>query len=578
MKTRCFLFIMCFLFCAAAGPASAVTGTDWSAGTLQAGFTARSEHTSVAFNERMWIIGGTNGLTLRNDTWSSADGVTWTLVNGSAGFPARSDATSVVFNNRMWVIGGSDSAGAMNDTWSSLDGNVWTLANASAKFPARSMHTSAVFNDRLWVIGGWTTAVTNDTWSSSDGNIWTQANASAEFPARDRHATVTFDNSLWTVGGYDGAYWNDSWKSADGNIWTRVNASAEFPARSDHTTTLFDSRLWLIGGQNLGGMRNDTWYSTNGNTWTLANASPAFPARNAHTAVVLGNRMWLLGGADASVYFNDTWYTDATPAPVPAPQPNPDSDSRNTPVQSSVKKVTSAGQPVTFIFGNALSGTNPVRIESVTVIPAPSFSGEILCLVKDASRNNQAVPAGHNVAGLAEIDLVWIRDDAIREGTVTFSVDRTWLEGQKVTPADIVLLRSSGGTWQELRTSFDRGTSGRYYFSAALPGFSLFAVAAKPLNQTLREVTPSPSPTGVGLPAAAIAPVASPSQAPNPAMTRPGFSPTATAVPAPAGQVTDGGRVIDLIFVLVIGILLGITMYLVRRWWIRRQNPALFRK
>ena len=577
MKTpRLFLLSLIF-FCMAAGPASAVTGTDWFLGNQDAGFQARADHTSVVFNDRMWIIGGTNSATIRNDTWSSADGVMWTLVNGSAEFPKRTDAASVVFNNRIWIIGGSSGADSLNDTWSSPDGKIWTLTNASAEFPARSLHTATVYDNKMWVIGGWTSEFKNDTWSSSDGNIWTRTNASVEFPARSRHTTVVFDNFLWTIGGYDGTYLNDTWKSSDGDVWTVINAAPAFPGRSDHTTTVFNGNMWVTGGQDLSEKRNDTWYSSNGNIWTLANASPAFPARYSHTSVVLGNRMWVLGGSDAAGnYLNDTWYTEGPP--VPTPPPSTDSDSGGTTVQSSVKEILHAGEPVTFTFGKVLSPSNPVRIESVTVIPAPSVTGEILCLVKDASRDSHPMPAGLNVAGLAEIDLVWIREDAIREGTVSFSIDRNWLEGNKITPASIVMLRFADGKWNELSTTFNREDQGRDYFTVSLPGFSVFAIAAKSPNQTLSQsnLTSTASPTlfpmttGTPAPRVTIVTYVAP--------TPPQPSPTTMPLPAPESQVSGKGISVDLILVTIAVILMAIIAFLVRRWWIHRQNPALFRK
>ena len=46
-----------------------------------------------------------------------ADGVIWTQATGSAQFPARYSHTSVVFNDKMWIIGGAMSIGDLNDVW-----------------------------------------------------------------------------------------------------------------------------------------------------------------------------------------------------------------------------------------------------------------------------------------------------------------------------------------------------------------------------------------------------------------------------------------------------------------------------
>jgi N-acetylneuraminic acid mutarotase len=55
-----------------------------------------------------------------NDAWYSADGKTWTQATAAAAFPARASHSSVVFNNEMWVIGGENkSANPLDDVWES---------------------------------------------------------------------------------------------------------------------------------------------------------------------------------------------------------------------------------------------------------------------------------------------------------------------------------------------------------------------------------------------------------------------------------------------------------------------------
>ena len=50
-----------------------------------------------------------------NDVWSSPDGANWTEVTASPGWNARVSPGVVSFNNRMWVMGGSDDSGDYND-------------------------------------------------------------------------------------------------------------------------------------------------------------------------------------------------------------------------------------------------------------------------------------------------------------------------------------------------------------------------------------------------------------------------------------------------------------------------------
>jgi hypothetical protein len=111
----------------------------------------------------MWVIGGNNSTGDKNDVWYSSDGVNWTRATDNAGWTARGDHTSVVFDNKMWVIGGWDNK-AKNDVWYSSDGVNWIRATAAAGWSARASHTSVVFDNKMWVIGGWDTASVNDVW------------------------------------------------------------------------------------------------------------------------------------------------------------------------------------------------------------------------------------------------------------------------------------------------------------------------------------------------------------------------------------------------------------------------------
>ena len=138
-------------------------GDQWFEATDSAGWTARSSHTSVVFDNKMWVIGGYDGTNRLKDVWYSSDGTSWTRATSSAGWTARYGHTSVVFDNKMWVIGGNDSSGRRRDVWYSSNGTSWTQATDSAEWTGREKHTSVVFDNKMWVIGG---SSKNDVWYS----------------------------------------------------------------------------------------------------------------------------------------------------------------------------------------------------------------------------------------------------------------------------------------------------------------------------------------------------------------------------------------------------------------------------
>jgi len=131
-----------------------VPGCDWSMTTGNAAFAARMFHSSVVYNNAMWVIGGVGPNYLYyNDVWYSINGVDWQLATGNAAFGGREQHTSVVFNNQLWVIGGIGQDGALNDAWHSTNGTDWIEATGNAAFGCRFGHSSVVHDGKIWVIG-----------------------------------------------------------------------------------------------------------------------------------------------------------------------------------------------------------------------------------------------------------------------------------------------------------------------------------------------------------------------------------------------------------------------------------------
>lgn len=203
---------------------------NWTEITDNASFGPRESYGTTVFDNRLWVIGGNSyggDNRLLNDVWSSPDGINWTLETGHAEFSPRSGHTVAAFDNRLWVIGGSGT----NDVWSSPDGINWTLETEHAGFSPRGYHGSAVFDNRLWVIGGLssdsptTFSITDDVWSSPNGINWTLETGHAEFGPRYGLGVAVVDNRLWVIGG---SWTNDVWSSPNGINWTQVNPSAPF--------------------------------------------------------------------------------------------------------------------------------------------------------------------------------------------------------------------------------------------------------------------------------------------------------------------------------------------------------------
>jgi len=273
-------------------------------------FGARSEHTSLAFDSKIWVIAGN----LLNDIWSSTDGISWTKVVDSTAFSRRRSHASVVFNNEMWVIGGKDADRFQDDVWHSSDGINWLLATDSAGFSGRMDHAAVVFENKIWVIGGYDgVSEKNDVWQSDDGITWTKVTENASFSARSGLTVDVFNNELVVIGGVGPAnYYNDVWSSNDGITWKVVSANGGFPGIYEHTATVFQNQIWIVGGEKAtGGYSNEVWSSSDGKNWLKFNTPNNFTAKYNHSAVVADNKLWIIGCAmlsDGSLNKTDLWY------------------------------------------------------------------------------------------------------------------------------------------------------------------------------------------------------------------------------------------------------------------------------
>lgn len=169
---------------------------DWKREIQSAPWAARYGHSSVIFNNRLWILGGIGMYSqLERDVWSTPDGVNWTCASLSAQWSARTGHSSVIFDNKIWVIGGDNN----RDVWYSSDGINWNCATTTAWSWSKSGHSSVVYDSKIWVIGG--NYLGNDVWYSNNGSQWYVATYNALWNERYEHTSVVFRDKVWVTGG-----------------------------------------------------------------------------------------------------------------------------------------------------------------------------------------------------------------------------------------------------------------------------------------------------------------------------------------------------------------------------------------
>ena len=297
-------------------------GNYWSLKTSDVDFEPDWVDPVTTFQGKLWHIGyyhpgpDSEG----SGMYNSSDGLNWKYVPGLPGTlggrysfsGGRYSFSQVAFNNKLWIIGG-EASDNLNDVWSSVDGSTWVEETSSAGFSPRWRFGAVAFNNRLWVIGGIDdTGVTNDIWSSADGITWVQEMATAPFVTSSLQV-VTMNSRIWVISAKTDDFGlnprMEVWSSANGRDWTLENDHAPFESRGNFRAIAFQNKLWVIGGAgHSSGDLNDVWSSSDGKTWTQEFAHASFSPRLYHELAVMNNQLFLYGGFDFE-YFTDIWKT-----------------------------------------------------------------------------------------------------------------------------------------------------------------------------------------------------------------------------------------------------------------------------
>jgi hypothetical protein len=183
----------------------------------------------------------------------------------------------------------------------------------------------------------------------------------------------------------------------------------------------------------------------------------------------------------------------------------------------------------------------------------------------------------------------WVSPDAIDHAEIAFSIDKAWLEAHKITPDNVVMLRYTNNQWVELPTRLSDTHPTSYGYISTTPGFSTFAIAetknsslGAKVTQVLTELTP-------------VVPASADNTSTETSPARPTktvIQPTSTVVPAALAPAVNqaqltllqvffppaGLPLMTIIAWATVLILLIVAIWLISRWWIRRQNPTLFRE
>jgi LVIVD repeat. len=243
-----------------------------------------------------------------------------------------------------------------------------------------------------------------------------------------------------------------------------------------------------------------------------------------------------------------------------------------------------AGGTLSFVFDSTRNTGYtglPYAVTEVSLVPSRAL-GQTDLIVSDARLAARSPGDGRVTAGIVAVKTVATNPSSISSVTITFAVADDWLQENALTPDRVVLMHQEGGIWSELPTTYLHRSKDSHFFAATTRRLSFFAISTRSTGEpatVTADLDNDNAPTEASVPDSSFGSL--------PAYTDdPGAHPFAehpVKTLAPVGyeskkipRSSGGAMHWAVIPAFVIGtVMCGMC---VRRWWLRRQNPALFRK
>ncbi|MFH1400316.1 MAG: PGF-pre-PGF domain-containing protein, partial [Nanoarchaeota archaeon] len=135
-----------------------------------------------------------------------------------------------------------------------------------------------------------------------------------------------------------------------------------------------------------------------------------------------------------------------------------------TPSTGATMRISSDAIPITEVDVNVNEATTQVTLKVVAHSDRPGSTSK--------SKSS-------NVYKYMEITKTNLDDDNIKDASMKFKVEKSWLSANNVRKDDVALFRYVLGSWEELSTSVSSQDADNVYFKAGTPGFSVFMIAEK---------------------------------------------------------------------------------------------------
>lgn len=277
-------------------------------------YSARTGHTAVLICNKIYVFGGTDEATRRNDLYCyDMLSNNWSPVDTQGMVPTpRSGAKGVSCGNSFYLFGGYTRKDGVyyNDLYRfDTTTGIWTKLFCTGDCPSiRTDHTAVIYDNAIYIFGGYDGKTRfNDLKACKLENYdWSSLPESGLQPLpRFGHTAVVYNHSMYVFGGWDGHETLDDLYqySFTTNIWYELRRTIGIKPspRYRHSCVVFNGSLFTFGGVDKSQKRFSDLheYNIQHKEWSIKRAAGDIPSqRTFHTALVHENCMFILGGFD----------------------------------------------------------------------------------------------------------------------------------------------------------------------------------------------------------------------------------------------------------------------------------------
>ncbi|HMU10677.1 MAG TPA: hypothetical protein PKC54_11750 [Ferruginibacter sp.] len=244
-----------------------VNGREWTKSILSNSINNLAFLDYVVFKNSILGLGHFEGNiehhTLTTEIYQTTDMKTWNVLAKESNLPMRFFYHPFVFNNKIWIIGGSNGNDSFADIWNSEDGIHWIKRADNMPFGKRAGSDFVIHNYRIYMIN-------NDVWSSADGMNWVQETKELiKGETIFGSAAVVFDGQIWLLGcNRNGKFKSEILTSTDGKQW--VAQRAPWSPRGGMAACVYNDKVFMTGGK-YGGpdIAGQTEFVYSNDVWSL---------------------------------------------------------------------------------------------------------------------------------------------------------------------------------------------------------------------------------------------------------------------------------------------------------------------